>query len=177
MGQSSKMLKMKELTFLFACMMFACAAFGQKFGYCNSSELLTQIPEVRAADSDLQAFQAQLTKRGQEMVKSLQDKANELERKRQQGLISPKDLEVQTTKLQEEQAAIEKYEQEVYEKLSQKREMLFKPILDRVNQVMSEVAKEEGYVFVFDTNSQVLLYAEEVLNVTPSVMKKLGLAK
>jgi outer membrane protein len=168
---------MKKLTFLFACLLLASAAFGQKFGYCNSSELLTQIPEVKAADSDLQAFQTQLTKRGQEMVKALQDKAGELERKRQQGLISPKDLDAQTAKLQEEQAAIEKYEREVYEKLSQKREMLFKPILDRVNQAMTEVAKEEGFLLVFDTNSRVVLYADDSLNVTPSVKKKLGLTK
>lgn len=167
---------MKKLTFLSICLLLSAGAFAQKFGYCNSSELLTSIPEVKAADSDLQAFQAQLTKRGQEMVKALQDKANELERKRQQGLISPKDLEAQTAKLEAERDAIAKYEQEVYEKLAQKREVLFKPILDRVNQAMSDVAKEHGYMFVFDTNAQVVLYADDALNVTPLVKKKLGIA-
>lgn len=153
----------------------ATVGFSQKFGYCNSGLLLTQIPEVKAADSDLQAFQAQLTKRGQEMVKSLQEKSAELDRKKQQGAISPKDLEAQGAKLQEEQATIAKYEQEVYEKLAQKREELFKPILDRVNQAMADVAKENQFMFVFDVSTQVVLYADESLDVTKLVKTKLGI--
>lgn len=150
--------------------------FSQKFGYCNSVALLTAIPEVKAADSDLQAFQTQLTKRGQEMVKALQDKAAELDRKEKQGQISPKDLEIQGAKLQEEQASIAKYEQEVYDKLAQKREELFKPILDKVNQAMADVAKDNGFMFVFDQNTNVILYADEALDVTALVKTKLGLA-
>jgi outer membrane protein len=167
---------MKKFFLLALGLMFATAGFSQKFGYCNSGALLTSIPEVKAADSDLQAFQAQLTKRGQEMVKALQDKAAELDRKEKQGTISPKDLEIQGAKLKEEEALIAKYEQEVYDKLAQKREELFKPILDKVNQAMSDVAKENQFAFVFDQNTQVLLYADESLDVTKLVRAKLGIA-
>ena len=41
----------------------ATTGWSQKFGYCNSSALLAEIPEVKAADSDLQGFQKQLTKK------------------------------------------------------------------------------------------------------------------
>jgi outer membrane protein len=167
---------MKKFFLLALGLMFATAGFSQKFGYCNSGALLTSIPEVKAADSDLQAFQAQLTKRGQEMVKALQDKAAELDRKEKQGTISPKDLEIQGAKLKEEEASIAKYEQEVYEKLAQKREELFKPSLDKVNQAMADVAKENQFAFVFDQNTQVLLYADESLDVTKLVRAKLGIA-
>lgn len=167
---------MKKFFLLALGLMFATAGFSQKFGYCNSGALLTSIPEVKAADSDLQAFQAQLTKRGQEMVKALQDKAAELDRKEKQGTISPKDLEIQGAKLKEEEASIAKYEQEVYDKLAQKREELFKPILDKVNQAMADVAKENQFAFVFDQNTQVLLYADESLDVTKLVRAKLGIA-
>ncbi|MBN8677583.1 MAG: OmpH family outer membrane protein [Chitinophagales bacterium] len=164
----------KTFLFLLGCLLTS-GVFAQKFGYCNSGALLTQIPEVKAADSDLTAFQTQLTKRGQEMVEALQKKAQDLERKQQQGTISPKDLEMQSAKLKEEEAAIAKYEQEVYEKLSIKREELFKPILDRVNQAMADVAKENQFMFVFDSGSQVLLYSDESLDVTKLVKAKLGI--
>lgn len=167
---------MNKIFLLALGLMLASASYAQKFGYCNSAALLTSIPEVKAADSDLQAFQAQLTKRGQEMVKSLQDKATDLDRKEKAGTISPKDLETQSAKLQEEQAVIAKYEQEVYDKLAQKREELFKPILDRVNQAMADVAKENQFTFVFDQNTQVVLYADESLDVTKLVKTKLGIA-
>ena len=166
---------MKSISF-FLGMLLTTGLYAQKFGYCNSSQLLTQIPEVKAADSDLTAFQTQLTKRGQEMVKALQDKAADLKRKEEAGTISPKDLELQSAKLTEEEAAIAKYEQEVYEKLAQKREQLFSPILDRVNQAMSDVAKENQFMFVFDSSSQVLLYSDETLDVTKLVKAKLGIA-
>lgn len=166
---------MKKHILLSLGLLLSVAGFSQKFGYCNSGALLSQIPEVKAADSDLQAFQAQLTKKGQEMVKALQDKAAELNRKEQQGTISPKDLETQSAKLKQEQAAIADYEEEVYKKLAVKREELFKPILDKVNQAMADVAKENQFMFVFDLNTQVLLYADESLDVTSLVKAKLGI--
>ena len=151
-------------------------AFSQKFGFCNSALLLTQLPDVKAADSDLQAFQTQLTKKGQERVKALQDAAAELERKKQQGTISPKDYDTQSAKLEEERQSIAKYEQEVYQKLTQKREELYKPLLDKVNKAMSDVATENGFALVFDASTQILIYAHESLDVTKLVKTKLGIA-
>lgn len=150
--------------------------FSQKFGFCNSALLLTQIPEVKAADSDLQAFQTQLTKKGQERVKALQDAAADLERKKQMGTISPKEYDTQTAKLEEERESIAKYEQEVYQKLTQKREELYKPLLDKVNKAMSDVATENGFALVFDSSTQILVYAHESLDVTNMVKTKLGIA-
>lgn len=168
---------MNKSTLLTLCLtlMVATVGFSQKFGFCNSSALLTSIPEMKQADSELKGFQTQLQKRGQEMVKSLQDRAAELQRKSELGTISPKDEEAQKAKLAEDQDAISKYEQEVYDKLAQKREELFTPILDKVNKAMADVAKENGFVFVFDTNSSIVLYAHESLDVTKLVKTKLNI--
>ncbi|MEI6407827.1 MAG: OmpH family outer membrane protein [Bacteroidota bacterium] len=147
----------------------------QKFGYCNAEGLLTQLPEVKAADSELQAFQNQLTKRGQERVKALQDAAAELQRKKDQGTIAPKEYDTQAAKLKEEQESIAQYEQEVYQKLGKKREELFKPLLDKVNAAMATVAKANGFTLVFDTSSNVVLYGDESLDVTKLVKAQLGI--
>ena len=152
----------------------ATEGFSQKFGFCNSTALLSEIAEVKAADSDLKDFQTQLTKRGQEMVKALQEKAADLERKKELGTISPKDTEAQTAKLAEEEEKIKAYEQEVYTKLGEKREMLFKPILEKVNAAMKAVAEENKFTYVFDNSSDIILYADESLDVTKLVKAKLG---
>ena len=156
-------------------MVGASAASAQKFGFCNSNALLAELPEVKQADSELQDFQKILTKKGQEMVKELQDQAAELERKKEQGTISPKDYETQAAKLQEDEGKIRQYEQEVYTKLSQKREQLYKPLLERVNNAMKDVATENNFAYVFDSSTEVLLYADPTLDVTPLVKKKLGI--
>lgn len=156
-------------------LMGTAVGFSQKFGYCNSAALLVQLPEVKAADSELKDFQTMLTKKGQDMVKALQDKATELKRKEERGEIAPKDVEVASAKLAEEEEGIRKYEQEVYQKLSEKREALYKPLLERVNKAMGDVAKEGGYSIVFDSSTQALLYAHESLDVTNIVKTKLGI--
>lgn len=156
-------------------MLFAVGGFSQKFGYLNSVALLSELPEVKQADSNLKAFQTQLTKRGQEMVKELQDKAAELERKKELGTISPKDYQDQAAKLQEEETKIGAYEKEVYDKLAKKREEEYKPILDRVNTAMQDVAKENGFLMVFDSGTQILLYGDPAFDVTPLVKAKLGI--
>jgi len=156
-------------------MLLAVGGFSQKLGYLNSVALLSELPEVKQADSNLKAFQTQLTKRGQEMVKELQDKAAELERKKELGTISPKDYQDQAAKLQEEEAKIASYEKEVYDKLAKKREEEYKPILDRVNTAMQDVAKENGFLMVFDSGTQILLYGDQTLDVTPLVKVKLGI--
>lgn len=168
---------MKKTLLLTFGLVLSLAANGiaQKFGYCNSAQILTLIPEVKAADSDLKAFQTQLTKRGQDMVKTLQEKAAELQRKQEQGAISPNDYQTQSTKLKEDETKIAEYEQEVMGQLSKRREELFKPIFDRFNKAMDDVAKENGFMLVFDSNTQVVLYADESLDVTKQVKAKLGI--
>jgi outer membrane protein len=151
------------------------AGYSQKFGFCNSDQLLTQIPEVKAADSELQAFQNQLSKKGQERLKAFQDATTDLERKKEQGTIAPKEYETQAAKLQKEQEDLQKYQQDVYAMVSKKREELFKPLLDKVNKAMEAVAKENGFAMVFDASSHVLLYMHESLDVTKLVKAKLGM--
>lgn len=152
----------------------ATATFAQKIGYCNSYALLADQPEVKQAESDLQAYQTQLQKKGQEMVKSLQDKAAELQRKQELGTIAPKDYTEQENKLKAEEQVINEFAQKMESDMAKKREDLYKPILDKVNTAMTAVAKEGGYFMVFDNSSQILLYADESLDVTKAVQAKLA---
>lgn len=152
----------------------ATASFAQKIGYCNSYALLAELPEVKQAESDLGAYQTQLQKKGQEMVKALQDKAAELQRKQEQGTIAPKDFTEQETKLKAEEQQINEFAQKMESDIAKKREELYKPILDKVNTAMTAVAKEGGYFMVFDNSSQILLYADETLDVTKAVQTKLA---
>ena len=108
-------------------------------------------------------------------MKELQTKAADLQRKEEQGTISPKDLELQSQKLKEEEEKIGKYEQEVYAKLTQKREELYKPLLEKVNNAMKDVATENGFTMVFDLSSNMVLYGDPSLDVTKLVKTKLGI--
>ncbi|HMV23007.1 MAG TPA: OmpH family outer membrane protein [Saprospiraceae bacterium] len=147
----------------------------QKFGFVNSAALLTELPEVKAADSELNVLQNQLKKKGEEMVTAFQQKYAELATKEKNGEYSPKQLEMESQKLKDDEAKITQFEQESTQAMSKKREELLQPILDKVNKAINDVAKESGYAYVFDASTNVLLYADPSADVTALVKKKLGL--
>ena len=59
---------MKKNLFLLMLLAFTSVVYGQKFGYINTQELLVSMPEVKAADNELETFQKQLLTIGQNKV-------------------------------------------------------------------------------------------------------------
>jgi outer membrane protein len=147
----------------------------QKFGYVKTQELVELIPDVKEANSNIETFQTQLQKRGQEMLKALQTKYQNLQKQEAQGEISPKTLEIEVGKLKGEEAEILKFEQESQQKIMKKSEDLLKPIRDRIQKAIDDVADENKYDYVFDYSTGFLLYAEKATDVTSKVKAKLGL--
>ena len=98
-----------------------------------------------------------------------------MEQKNQSGDISPKQLESEAAVLKQEEQKILEYEQTSQQKILQKSEALFKPIQDKVNQAIKDVAAEDGYTYIFDTSLGIILYADENTDVTAKVKTKLGI--
>jgi outer membrane protein len=147
----------------------------QLIGHLDSQALLSEMPEVRGAESNLEAFQAQLQKKGQKMIEDFQKKYQELARKEQAGEIAPKALEEETRKLREEEEKIQAYEQEMQKKIMERRDELLQPILDRVNTAIEEISKEMGFDYIIDLSSGTLLYADEQYDITDKVRAKLDI--
>ena len=150
----------------------ATAVQAQKFGYVNSSAILAELPEVKQAESNLEALQKQLQKRGESMVKTLQEDFVELQKQVQAGTLAPKQQSEEEQRLQAEEQKIAKFEQNMRKQIQEKREELLSPIYEKVNNAIKAVAKENDYQFIFDQG--VLLYAEDSQNVNDLVKAKLG---
>jgi len=161
--------------FILVGMMTYLPLNGQKFGYINTQLLIEEIPEVQEANSNIETFRNQLQKKGKEMLLSLQEKAKELEQKQAQGDISPKQLDIEAQKLKEEEQTILLFEQESQSKLLKKSEDLLKPLRDKIQNAIDEVAKEDNYDYIFDYGAGFVLYAEEGTDVSAKVKAKLKL--
>lgn len=173
---------MKQITKLFILVLVmgatAFSADAQKFGYLNSAEILSGMTEVKQADSSMEALQKQLQKKGQQMVQSYQTKLQALQKKEQAGELSPKQIEDEAAKLRGEEEKIGKFQQDMEKQIMEKRNTLLQPIFDKVNSAIKDVAKENGYNYIFDRNAQqgsTILYADETQDVTTLVKTKLGL--
>lgn len=145
----------------------------QKFAYVNSQELLQDLPEVKAADAEIKTLQQQMQKKGQEMFESYQAKAMELQKKRDAGELSPKQLEVEAEKLGEDEAKIRQFDTEMQTNIMKKQQELLGPIQEKVNKAIEDVAKSEGFTMVFDSSAGGVLYADESTNITSKVKAKL----
>lgn len=160
--------------FLFA--VFCTVALqAQKFGYVNSQALMAELPKVKQADSDMEAYQKQLQKKGQDMVTAFQTKVADFQKRVEAGLVTPVQQAEEEKKLEEERQKILAYEQEMMQQLQTKRDALLKPIMDEFNAAVKAVATEGSYTYIFDQG--ILLYFDAALDVAPLVKKKLGLTQ
>jgi len=168
---------LKYTIVLMAMVALSVTADAQKIGYVDSGSLLSMMPKVKEAESNLEALGKQLQAKGQKMMQDFQVKYQDLERRAQAGDIAPKDQEAQVAMLKEEENKILQYEQEMQGQLAAKRDELLAPILEEVRNAIQTVAKENGYTYIFDGSPGVgvLLYADETTNVTALVKAKLGL--
>ena len=78
----SKMNRYYSLIFLLFSVVFS--ATSQKVGFINSQEILTSLPEVKQANSDIEVMKTMFQKKGEEMVKDLQAKYQDLQKKTNQ---------------------------------------------------------------------------------------------
>ncbi len=169
---------MKAVTLIVLLATIGITAHAQKFGYMNSTAILSEMPEVKQADANMEALQKQLQKKGQQMVQDYQTKVQGLQQKEQAGELSPKQIEDEAKKLEAEQQKIASFEQDMMKQIGDKRNTLLKPIFDKVEAAIQSVAKENGYNYIFDTNAtqgRVILYADDNNDVTALVRSKLGM--
>lgn len=168
------MKKLFQFAFVALLLLAATAsATAQKFGYVNSSEILAELPDYKAAESNLEGLQKQLQKKGQSMVEAFQTEYQALQAEAQQGTMSPKQQQEAAAKLQVKEEEIGQYEQSMMTDLQKKRAELLEPIFEKVNQAIADVAEENGYQMIFD--QQVLLYGADAQDVSTLVRAKLGI--
>lgn len=145
----------------------------QKFGYVNTSAILSEMPELKQAEANLKSYQTQLQKKGQSMLEELQQEYQAVQAKVQSGDMSPKQQESEAARLKQKETELGQYEQEMMEKIQEKRSTELQPIYDKLNAAIEEVAKENGFQFIFDES--VLLYKDDSADVSTMVKNKLGI--
>ncbi len=167
---------MKQVMITLVLGLLVSSVFAQKVGYLNSAQVMSLLPEVKEANSQLEVFQKQYEARFKPIVEDYQKKGMALQQRIQAGEIAPKAQEEEIAKLQAEEEIIGGMEQEMRQKLAEKQETLVSPIIKKMQEAIDAVAAEDGLVYVFDASpgNGVLLYADPKLDVTPRVIAKMG---
>jgi outer membrane protein len=165
---------MRKFVLFLACgLLIGSTTFAQKFGYIDSRELLKAMPEIAKADADLQAYAKTFQEQLQSMSKEYEKKVQEFQA--QEKTMTEAMKEVKVKEIQDLQNRIESTNQSATEKVEKKREDLYKPILDKADKAIKDVAVEKGYDYVFDASAGGLLYAKPTEDILSMVKTKLGI--
>lgn len=154
------------------------SVFAQKYGHMNSGTILSELPETKAADTQLRTYQEQLIKKGQGMAMAFEKEYTAFAKEYQDGKVTPAVAQAKEAEFRKKQEELQQYEQKVRADVSIKREEVFTPILKRVQDAIDVVGKENGYTMIFDTSAianNPIVFAADADDVTAKVKAKLGM--
>lgn len=152
----------------------AAGAQALKFGHINSSRLLSIMPEREAAQ---RALQREAQKLGEELEKLQVEYSNKLQNYIEaQDTLSNVVRQLRERELMELQNRIQEFQTGAQEDLQQREMELIQPIFEKIEKTISEVARERGYIYVFDIDANSILYfSDDSEDILPYVREKLGL--
>jgi outer membrane protein len=130
------------------------------------------MPGRDSAQAQLQREMIELENELKNMQAELQQLYNDYMAKESQ--MSDLIKKTKQTELQEKGSRIEKFQQDAQISLQEKEKELLTPIIDKAKNAIRDVAKENGYTYIFDSAVGVTLY-EGGDDILPLVKKKLGL--
>jgi outer membrane protein len=162
-------------TFLIVLLCASMSAFAQKYGYINTQELLTNMTDMKLADSQLTALQTELQTKGEQMVIKFEADYKAYVAEAESGTLSKVQMQQKEEALGGKREEIQKFETTMQEMLLKKKEELYKPILDKVKMEIEKLGKEGGYSMIFDTSMGMILHANESENLMPVIKTKLGI--
>lgn len=151
----------------------ATNAANQKFGYINSADLLKIMPETKRAEANLEAFVKNLEKQFGGLQTEYQTKITEFQAQEKTMVDAVKETRIRA--IQDLEQRLQQSQVSGQQQVAKKREDLFKPILDKAEKAVKDVGKENGFDYIFDTNTGSFIYAKESHNVLPLVKAKLGI--
>lgn len=169
---------MKKILLVSALVLSALATLtGQeRYGHLNFGNLIAQMPEAIAANDSLEIIQAQMVARGEAMAAQFQRDATAFIKQVQGGNLTPVQQQTQQQALEKRQVEIQNFEQEIIQTIGAKRNQMLEPIVSRAEGAIESVAKENGFVMIFDTSVfNAVMYAAETEDIMPMVKEKLGI--
>jgi outer membrane protein len=161
---------------LFAVLILAAQdGFAQSFktGHINRDEIIMAMPDYDTAMKQYNAY-------GQELTNALELMQVEYNNKLDQYVKDSKNLSdiVKANKEQElgdMQTRIGNFQQQAQEQLQEKQAELLNPIIEKATNAINAVAKDGGFIYIYDVRTLVYVDTVKSTDIAPLVKSKLGI--
>ena len=153
----------------------AAAAESVRIAVVNQQRALASSNEGRAAEKALKSLMQ--TKRTELEPLEQELKRQQEEFESQKYVLSRSALEERKLDLLKRQRDLERSMREAEDDLEIENRRLMQPLVKRIEQALSEIGKEKDFTVILETKSTAVLYAEESIDITDLVIKKLNKKK
>ena len=146
-----------------------------KIGHINSESIMQTLPEAIDAQKTLDGLVSQWEAELQKMQADWKKKFEDYDKKKL--ILTDQARADQEKDLRSLDQAVQDYRNRKFGQngeLFQKQNEVMKPIQNKIFQVLEDIAKEDGYDYVFDKSGQILLlYASEKNDLTTKVIQRM----
>ena len=144
-----------------------------KLGHIDRQQLMLMLPERKEAETKMQAFADQLKKRLDAMAQEYQQKLADAQAT--EATMTNTEKEIALRELAELEERIGVAQEKAQQDLAKQEEELLRPMVERTNQAIKDVAQENGFTYILDVSTGFVLYYDGGQDVLPLVKTKLGL--
>ncbi len=166
---------MKKFIVIAAALLLGASAWAQpKFAHVNFAELVQLMPEADQARTTLQASSKEAQDTYQSMMEEFNSKYSQYEQK--VSTWTPAIKESKEKELTDIQQRIQQFQQSISQELQQQEQQLMAPIYQKAQETLNKLAKDGGYIYVFDRSSLLYIDEKQSTDLTPAARKALGIA-
>ena len=165
---------MKKIVLIAVALVAGIALQAQpKFAHVNFPELVQLMPEADQA----RATMAASSKEAQETLQAMQEEINNKYSQYEQKVStwSPAIRESKEKELTDLNRRAQEFYQNIQQELQQQQEQLMAPIYKKAQETVNKLAKEAGYVFVFDRSSVLYIDEAQSEDITAAARKALSI--
>ena len=164
---------MKKIILLAAIALTCGVANAQKMAHINSHDFMLMMPARKSAETTVQDYAKQLESQMTTMNTDYEQKVQEYQAK--ESMMTDIIKQDKIKEITDLETRIKNFQTTAQESLQKKEQELLQPMMDKAKKAITDVAKESGFKYVFDTAVGVILYSEPTDDIMPLVKKKLGI--
>ncbi|MEW2920088.1 OmpH family outer membrane protein [Muricauda sp. ANG21] len=143
-----------------------------KVAHVNVQQLLSEMPEMKAAQAELKKLQETYRADIQSSMKELQNKLTQYQN--EASSKTNEENEQRAQELQGFEQNIQEAEQAAMQELQKKQQELFAPISEKAKNAIEKVAAAQGFDYVIDASPGLSLIVAKGKDLLPAVKQELG---
>jgi outer membrane protein len=155
----------------------------QKIGTANIEYILSNLPEIKKLEADIQVYEKQLRAQLDSKTAEYQRKLDEYQRGVESGMLLPSIKADKEKELMGLQQSIQEFERSAQEDLQSKSMSMLEPIMQKVQASIDKVAAANNYTYIITTHvdyggTAIILYSKykDANDISTLVLKDLGVS-